>query len=224
MGSICRKIWTKAAIEDVWSAIRDIGALHTRLVPGFVTDTRVEPGARIVTFGNGMVLREPIITVDDNARRVVWSAEGGPFTHYNASLQAFAEDGATRVVWIADFLPEEVASNQQAAMDAALQVMKATLDRLAENRGVPRSLMNDSAACLGPPQEGLVLNLISFQAVKAGSRCCGKPQRRTPAHALKRISVDSLMSVVRTHYGTGISTDPADGKPGLLHRIESQAG
>ena len=121
MGSICKKIVTKAAIENVWSAIRDIGALHTRLVPGFVTDTRVEPGARIVTFGNGMVLREPIITVDDNARRVVWSAEGGPFTHYNASLQAFAEDGATRVVWIADFLPEAVASNQQAAMDAALQ-------------------------------------------------------------------------------------------------------
>ena len=55
MGSICKKILTKAAIEDVWSAIRDIGALHTRLVPGFVTDTRVEPGARIVTFGNGMV-------------------------------------------------------------------------------------------------------------------------------------------------------------------------
>jgi Polyketide cyclase / dehydrase and lipid transport len=112
MGSICKEILTKAAIEDVWSAIRDIGALHTRLVPGFVTDTRVEPGARTVTFGNGMVLREPIITVDDNARRVVWSAEGGPFTHCNASLQAFAEDGATRVVWIADFLPEEVASNQ----------------------------------------------------------------------------------------------------------------
>ena len=134
MGSICKKILTKAAIEDVWSAIRDIGALHTRLVPGFVTDTRVEPGARIVTFGNGMVLREPIITVDDSARRVVWSAEGGPFTHYNASLQAFAEDGATRLVWIADFLPDEVANNQQAAMDAALQVMKTTLDRLAENQ------------------------------------------------------------------------------------------
>jgi carbon monoxide dehydrogenase subunit G len=136
MGSICKEILTKAAIEDVWSAISDIGALHTRLVPGFVTATRVEPGARIVTFGSGIVLREPIITVDDNARRVVWSAEGGPFTHYNASLQAFAEDGATRVVWIADFLPDEL-GNQQAAMAAALQVMKTTLDRLAENQEDP---------------------------------------------------------------------------------------
>ena len=90
---------------------------------------------RIVTFGNGMVLREPIITVDDKARRLVWSAEGGPFTHYNASLQVFAEDGgASRVLWIADFLPDEVASNQHAAMDAALQVMKATLNRFAEDQ------------------------------------------------------------------------------------------
>jgi hypothetical protein len=100
-----------------------------------VTDTRLERGARIVTFGNGMVLREPIIAVDDKARRLVWSAEGAPFTHYNASLQVFAEDGgASRVVWIVDFLPDEVASNQHAAMDAALQVMKATLDRFAEDQ------------------------------------------------------------------------------------------
>ena len=38
------------------------------------------------------------------------------------------------MVWIADFLPDEVASNQHAAMDAALQVMKATLDRFAEDQ------------------------------------------------------------------------------------------
>jgi hypothetical protein len=131
MGSIYKEIVTRAGAVDVWSAIRDIGALHTRLV--VVTDTRLEPGARIVTFGNGMVLREPIIAVDDNARRLVWSAEGGPFTHYNASLQVFAERaGATRVVWIADFLPDEVAGNQRAAMEAALQIMKTNLDRFAE--------------------------------------------------------------------------------------------
>ena len=131
MASICKQIVTKARTDAVWSAIRDIGALHTRLVPGFVTDTRLERRARIVTFGNGM----PIIAVDDKARRLVWSAEGAPFTHYNASLQVFAEDGgASRVVWIVDFLPDEVASNQHAAMDAALQVMKATLDRFAEDQ------------------------------------------------------------------------------------------
>ena len=55
MASIQREILTKARPEEVWAAIRDIGALHQRLVPGFVLDTRLEPGARIVTFGNGTV-------------------------------------------------------------------------------------------------------------------------------------------------------------------------
>ena len=65
MGSIRRQIVTSAKPDAVWDAIRDIGALHTRLVPGFVIDTRLEPGARVVTFGNGMVVKEPIVDIDD---------------------------------------------------------------------------------------------------------------------------------------------------------------
>jgi hypothetical protein len=48
------------------AALRDVGALHTRLVPGFVVDTRLEAGARIVTFANGMTVREQIVTVDED--------------------------------------------------------------------------------------------------------------------------------------------------------------
>jgi hypothetical protein len=84
MATVRQEILTHAAPEMVWDAIRDIGALHTRLVPGFVVDTRLEPGARIVTFGNGMVIREPIVTLDDAARRLVWSAQGSVTTHYTA--------------------------------------------------------------------------------------------------------------------------------------------
>ena len=45
MGSIRRELTTRARASDVWSAIRDIGALHTRLVPGFVVDTKEQPNA-----------------------------------------------------------------------------------------------------------------------------------------------------------------------------------
>lgn len=76
MASIRKQIVTIASAGEVWEALRDIGALHTRLVPGFVVETKLEPGARLVTFGNGLVIREPIISVSDEMRRVVWSAEG----------------------------------------------------------------------------------------------------------------------------------------------------
>ena len=133
MASLRKEILTNAPPEDAWAAIRDIGALHTRLVPGFVIDTQLEPGARVVTFGNGMVIREPIIALDEIRRRLVWSAEGGRTTHYNASVQVLVDgEGKTKIVWIADFLPDGAADDIGAAMDIGSAVMKKTLDRFAE--------------------------------------------------------------------------------------------
>ena len=129
MASVRREIITRARADDVWSAIRDVGALHTRLVPGFVTDTKLDGAVRIVTFGNGMVVREPIVTLDDEARRLVWSAEGNITKHYNASVQVSSnDDGSSKVVWIADFLPDGAASVISSAIDAGMAVMKRTLD------------------------------------------------------------------------------------------------
>src|SRR5437879_13867072 len=107
MASIRKEILTSARPNEVWAAIRDVGALHTRLVPGFVVDTRLEPSARIVTFGNGMTVRERIVTIDEESRRVVWSAAGGSLSHHNASAQAFRNaKGGTTVVWITHRLPD----------------------------------------------------------------------------------------------------------------------
>ena len=131
MATIQRELWTRAAPEQVWDALRDVGALHTRLVPGFVVDTRLEPGARVVTFGNGMVIREPIVTVDDAQRRVVWGAEGGPLRHYNGAAQVFADGAGSRVVWTADFLPHEAAATVGPMLEAGMAAMQRALDALA---------------------------------------------------------------------------------------------
>ena len=131
MATIKKVISTTASADAAWSALRDVGALHTRLVPGFVTDTKLEPGARIVTFGNGLVVREIIVTVDDDQRRVVWSAVGGSLTHHNGSAQVIsAPSGTTTVVWIADFLPNEAAATMDSMMGQGMAIMKQTLDRL----------------------------------------------------------------------------------------------
>ena len=130
MASIHREVRIAARPETAWAALRDVGALHTRLVPGFVTDTRMEDGARVVTFGNGMVARELIVDVDDEARRVAWSVVGGRMTHHNASAQVFPDGpSGCRFVWIADLLPNEVAPAIAAMIEQGIAVIKDTLER-----------------------------------------------------------------------------------------------
>src|SRR5882724_3328469 len=129
MATIHREILIDARPEDVWDAVRDVGAIHKRLVPGFVTAVEMEEGARIVTFGNGMVARELIVDLDDKARRLAWSAVGTQMTHHNASMQIFADGDATRAVWIADLLPNALAPTITGMIEHALAAMKKTLER-----------------------------------------------------------------------------------------------
>lgn len=133
MASIHREMTIEASPELVWAAVRDIGAIHQRLAPGFVTDVKLEEGARVVTFGNGLVARELIVALDDQARRLVWSAVGGRMTHHNASAQVFeAGPGRSRFVWIADLLPHELAPAIAGMIDQGMAAIKATLERAAK--------------------------------------------------------------------------------------------
>ena len=131
MASIRREILIEARPEVVWDAVRDVGAVHERLAPGFVVDTRLEDGARVVTFASGLVAREVIVDVDDGARRLVWAVVCSPrLTHHNASMQVFADgDRRSRVVWIADLLPNEIAGSIAGLIEQGLGTMKKTLER-----------------------------------------------------------------------------------------------
>jgi len=131
MASIRKEIVIEASPKRVWDAVRDVGAVHERLAPGFVVDTRLEAGARVVTFANGLVARELIVDVDDEARRLAWAVVGSPrLTHHNASMQIFDDgDRGSRVVWIADLLPNEIAGTIAAMIEEGLGAMKKTLER-----------------------------------------------------------------------------------------------
>jgi len=130
MASIRREIEVAASAAAIWDAVRDVGEIHRRLVPGFVSDCRMDgDDARIVTFANGIVAREVIVDLDDTARRAVWSASGGRLTHHNASLQVFAEEaGTSRLVWIADLLPNAMAAPIAAMIEEGMRAMKRTLE------------------------------------------------------------------------------------------------
>jgi uncharacterized protein YndB with AHSA1/START domain len=128
MATIRKEVEIHAPPEKVWHALRDVGALHSRLAAGFVVDTRMEGNARVVTFASGMEVREDIVAVDDAARRVAWAIIGQQFHHYNGAAQVFEHPDGSRFVWTTDLLPDEAASHVDAMMTAGIAAIKKTLE------------------------------------------------------------------------------------------------
>lgn len=129
MASIRIERIVHAPAEQVWDAIRDVGALHIRLVPGFVVDTVLDGDARLVTFGNGMTAREVIIDLDDARRRFAYSVRAETLSHHSATNEVLDEgEGRCRFVWVADLLPDAAAPVVEQMMDRGADVLKATLE------------------------------------------------------------------------------------------------
>jgi len=128
MASITKEIQVNAPADRVWDAVRDVGNIHKRLVPGFVTDCKMDGDARVVTFANGITVRELIVDLDEKNRRLVWSARGGRLTHHNASLQLMPQGETTRITWVADLLPNEMRGAIEGMIEQGMQAMKATLE------------------------------------------------------------------------------------------------
>lgn len=121
-----------APADQVWEAIRDYGALHTRLVPGFVVDTRLEGDSRMVTFGNGMTARERIVGLDDAAMRFAYGIVSERMIHHSASNQVVDDgEGGCRFIWIADVLPDAVAETMEPMMRQGAAVLKSTMESAA---------------------------------------------------------------------------------------------
>jgi carbon monoxide dehydrogenase subunit G len=141
MASIRKELRLNVPPEVVWDAVRDVGAVHKRLCPGVLTDARLENGARIVTFANGMTIRELIVDIDDDARRFVWAAVGDPLTHHNASMQVFEDgDRQSRLVWITDILPNSATGNIQALVDKGADAIRQTLESQTAGQKDARTL------------------------------------------------------------------------------------
>ena len=132
MASIRKDIPLDAHPDDVWAAVRDFGAVHRRLAPGFVTDARLEGDVRIVTFHNDTVARELKVDCDDARQRLVYAVISDRVKHYNASVQVTADgEAGTRMIWIVDVLPNEIAPYISGQMDLAVLAMQKTLERRA---------------------------------------------------------------------------------------------
>jgi Polyketide cyclase / dehydrase and lipid transport len=128
MASIYKDIPIDASAATVWDAVRDFGAVHTRLAPGFVTDTKLDGEVRIVTFANGTVARERFVACDEERRRLVYAIASERVTQHSASVQIIADgDTRCRMIWITDVLPDEIASYIDSQMELGAAAMQKTL-------------------------------------------------------------------------------------------------
>ena len=128
MATVYKEFTVEAPADDVWAAFRDVGAIHTRLAREFVTNTQLDGDSRLVTFVNGATVRELIISIDDERRRLAYSVTEWQATHHNASFQVFVTGPRrSRVVWVADFLPNELGGVLDGLMEQGTAAMRATL-------------------------------------------------------------------------------------------------
>jgi carbon monoxide dehydrogenase subunit G len=131
MATIRKEICIDAPADAVWDAVHDVGAIHTRFVPGFVTNTVIEEGARVVTFASGLVVRELIVDVDETMRRLAYAVIGSELMrHHHATFEVLAEGaGRCRLIWVADLLPHEAAGPVGAMMAEGARIMQSHLSR-----------------------------------------------------------------------------------------------
>jgi len=131
MASIHKDIAIDAPAHKVWDAVRDFGAVHTRLAPGFVIDAKLDGESRIVTFANGLVARELLVDCDDERRRLVYAVISERVTQHSASIQIVA-DGETRcrMIWITDLLPHTIAPYVSSQMDLGAAAVQKSLGKI----------------------------------------------------------------------------------------------
>ncbi len=130
MATVYQEFVVEAGAAQVWDALRDFNAVHTRLAPGFLTACTIDAeGARILTFANGLVAREVLVGIDEAHRRLAYTVSGGKATHHHATAQVFEEgEGRSRFVWITDVLPDAMAAYIAPMMEQGGAAMKAALE------------------------------------------------------------------------------------------------
>jgi len=128
MATLREVLRLRAPAPRVWDAVRDVGELSRRLVPGFVTEARLDGNARVLTFANGATVREEIVSIDDDARRLAYAIPNGRFLHYQGTVDVEEDGAGSRLVWTVDLLPDEYADDIRSMMRQGANVMRATLD------------------------------------------------------------------------------------------------
>jgi hypothetical protein len=101
------------------------------MAPGVVVSSHADGPVRVVTFADGQIARERLVSRDEEERRIVYSVIGDTMRpdHDNAVMQVISDgEGRCRFVWSRDVLPDEIAEPLLAAMRGTGAVIKRTFE------------------------------------------------------------------------------------------------
>ncbi|WP_433756377.1 SRPBCC family protein [Nocardia sp. CA-135398] len=137
MATIRTEIVIEASPQHIWDVLRDVGAVHTRLLPGRVADTRIQGVERFLTFPDGHVIRELIVSIDDRTRRLAYAVVEGArpsLDHHHASFEVHSEGEHGRLIWITDVLPDTIAADIRIRTEYGIKEMKQAIEASAPPR------------------------------------------------------------------------------------------
>jgi hypothetical protein len=131
MATVCVETIIDVPARQVWDVVADVGAVHRRLLPGRVAAARVEGDVRILTMPDGVEVRELILSVDHDIRRMAYTVTEGqrlPLTYHHAAFQVFEEGDRSRLVWLTDVLPHAMADVVRGRVERGIREIKEFLE------------------------------------------------------------------------------------------------
>ena len=137
MTSIHREELIHRSAAEAWSMLRHPGDAAALFAP-VLTDSSLEGDIRTVTFADGKVVRERIVDLDDQRRRLSYTVLGDMFEHHSASMQIVPVDDLTcRFVWISDLLPDDRAALVGPLMEQGSKALVANIEAATARAAQP---------------------------------------------------------------------------------------
>ncbi|HEX7459135.1 MAG TPA: SRPBCC family protein [Acidimicrobiales bacterium] len=112
--------------DDVWALVGDFGGI-AGWMPG-MESCRVEGENRILDT-MGMTITERLVARDDAARAITYGiVEGVPVESHQATITVTAAGSGSRVTWVVDAAPDEMADLMQGVYQGSLEALKAHVE------------------------------------------------------------------------------------------------
>ena len=128
MATIYKETPIDVSVDKLWEALSDVG--HVDRLLSYLEDVDMDGAYRSCSMEGGGRLREFIISVDSERRRVAYSVVEEPFgfEHHSASWRAVDDGGQTVFVWETDVMPDTVVEALEPLIDQSIDDIRTAVE------------------------------------------------------------------------------------------------